>query len=93
MSVLGRGLGGVLSVDRGWPPLPTRPQQYCDPASLVLLPLNSTSDLLAHRQSNLIESDSRQKHQMIQLIEVNLAVEVSFHKTRRHENSVLKTAS
>ena len=28
--------GGAWGVDRGWPPLPTRPQQYCDPASLVL---------------------------------------------------------
>ena len=33
MFVLGRGLG----VNGGWPPLPTRPQRYCDPASLVVL--------------------------------------------------------
>ena len=33
----GRGLGGAMGVDGGWPPLPTRPQQYCDPASLVQL--------------------------------------------------------
>ena len=35
-SELGRGLGGALGVNGGWLPLPTRPQQYCDPASLVL---------------------------------------------------------
>ena len=27
---------GAWGVDRGWMPLPTRPQRYCDPASLVL---------------------------------------------------------
>ena len=27
---------GSWGVDGGWMPLPTRPQQYCDPASLVL---------------------------------------------------------
>ena len=27
--------GGGLGVDGGWMPLPTRPQRYCDPASLV----------------------------------------------------------
>ena len=27
---------GVLGVDGGRMPLPTRPQRYCDPASLVL---------------------------------------------------------
>ena len=27
---------GYWGVDGGWKPLPTRPQQYCDPASLVL---------------------------------------------------------
>ena len=26
---------GDWGVDGGWTPLPTRPQQYCDPASLV----------------------------------------------------------
>ena len=26
---------GYLGVDEGWIPLPTRPQQYCDPASLI----------------------------------------------------------
>ena len=35
VSVLEGGLGGVLGVDEGWLPLPTRPQQYCGPASLV----------------------------------------------------------
>ena len=35
VSVLGGGLGGALGVDGGWLPLPTRPQRYCDPASLV----------------------------------------------------------
>ena len=35
MSELERELGGALGVDGGWLPLPTRPQQYCDPASLV----------------------------------------------------------
>ena len=35
-SVLEGGLGGALGVDGGWQlPLPTRPQRYCDPASLV----------------------------------------------------------
>ena len=34
-SELGRGLGGALGVNGGWLPLPTRPQRYCDPASLV----------------------------------------------------------
>ena len=33
--VLERGLGGALGVDGGWPPLPTRPQRYRDPASFV----------------------------------------------------------
>ena len=33
--VLKRGLGGALGVDERWLPLPTRPQLYCDPASLV----------------------------------------------------------
>ena len=28
--------GGGWGVEGGWMPLPTRPQQYCDPASLVL---------------------------------------------------------
>ena len=27
---------GGWGVDGGWMPLPTRPQRYCDPASLVL---------------------------------------------------------
>ena len=36
VSVLEGGLGGALGVDGGWLPLPTRPQRYCDPASLVL---------------------------------------------------------
>ena len=27
----------VLSVDKGWMPLPTCPQRYCDPASLFLV--------------------------------------------------------
>ena len=26
----GGALGGALSVDGGWPPLPTRPQRYCE---------------------------------------------------------------
>ena len=33
--VLEWGLGGALGVDGGWLPLPTRPQRFCDPASLV----------------------------------------------------------
>ena len=37
VSELERGLGGALGVDGGWLPLPTRPQRYCDPASLVFL--------------------------------------------------------
>ena len=28
-------LGGALVEDGGWLPLPTRPQRYCDPTSLV----------------------------------------------------------
>ena len=28
-------MSGKRSVDGGWTPLPTRPQRYCDPASLV----------------------------------------------------------
>ena len=32
--VLEGGLGGALDVDGGWLPLPTRPRQYCDLASL-----------------------------------------------------------
>merc|ERR1712105_149225 len=31
------GLDGVLGVDGIWLPLPTRPQRYCDPESLVSL--------------------------------------------------------
>ena len=31
VSVLEGALGGALCVDGGWRPLPTRPQQYCDP--------------------------------------------------------------
>ena len=27
--------GGAWGVDGGWMPLPTHPQRYCDPASLV----------------------------------------------------------
>ena len=34
MSVLGRGFGGTFGVDG--PPLLTRPQRNCDPASLVI---------------------------------------------------------
>ena len=37
VSVLEGRLGGALGVDGGWLPLPTRPQRYCDPASLVAL--------------------------------------------------------
>ena len=37
VSVLEGGLGGALSVDRGWLLLPIRLQQYCDPVSLVRL--------------------------------------------------------
>ena len=33
--VLERGIGGALGVDERLLPLPTRPQRYCDPASLV----------------------------------------------------------
>ena len=36
VSVFERLFGGVLGVYQGWLPLPTRLQQYCDPASLVL---------------------------------------------------------
>ena len=39
----GRGLGGAMGVEGGWPPLPTRPQRYCDPASLVF----STSSIVS----------------------------------------------
>ena len=39
-SELGRGLGGALGVDGGWLPLPTRPQRYCDPASLVFIKIH-----------------------------------------------------
>ena len=35
VSVLEGGLGELLGVDGSWLPLPTRPQQYCDPALLV----------------------------------------------------------
>ena len=37
VSVLKEALGGALGADGGWLPLPTRPQRYCDPASLVLV--------------------------------------------------------
>ena len=37
VAVLEKVLGGVLGVGRGRLPLPTRPQQYNDPASFVLL--------------------------------------------------------
>ena len=30
------GWGGAWGVDGGWMPLPTRPQRYCETASLVL---------------------------------------------------------
>ena len=39
VSALERVLGGVLGVDGGWLPLPTCPQRYCDPASLVTFDL------------------------------------------------------
>ena len=36
MFFLGRCVGGgAWGVDGGWMPLPTHPQRYCDPASLV----------------------------------------------------------
>ena len=35
--VLDGGLEGALGVVGGWMSLPTRPQRYCDPASLVIL--------------------------------------------------------
>ena len=34
LSVYVSVLEGGLGVDEGWLPLPTRPQRYCDPASL-----------------------------------------------------------
>ena len=30
-------VGGAWGVDGGWMPLPTCPQRYCDPASLVII--------------------------------------------------------
>ena len=30
-------LGGLLDVDQSWLPLPTHPQRYCDPVSLVII--------------------------------------------------------
>ena len=39
VSVFERLFGGVLGVYQGWLPLPTRPQRYCDPASLVTFDL------------------------------------------------------
>ena len=56
VSVLGGGLGGALGVDGGWLPLPTRPQRYCDPASLVVRLLVSVSRLglgLSHAHLSL----------------------------------------
>ena len=48
---LGRCVGGgAWGVDWGWMPLPTRPQQYCDPASLVLFALENYEMLKATRQ-------------------------------------------
>ena len=41
MSVCGRGDWGL---DRGWTPLPTRLQRYCDPASLVSFFLSFVRD-------------------------------------------------
>ena len=35
VSLLERGLGGVLGMGGGWPPLPTHPQRYCEPTTLV----------------------------------------------------------
>ena len=37
VSVLKGGFGGMLGVDGGRLPLPSRPQRYCEPASLVVL--------------------------------------------------------
>ena len=46
---------GTWGVDGGWMPLPTRPQRYCDPASLVFLSFVS-SRLISHPFSLLCES-------------------------------------
>ena len=35
-------MGGAWVVDRSWMPLPTRPQRYCDPATLVSLLLTAS---------------------------------------------------
>ena len=52
VSVLEGGLGGALGVDGGWLPLPTRPQRYCDPASLVIVTIQPLED--QNKQSKLI---------------------------------------
>ena len=61
---VGRGLGGALSVDGGWLPLPTRPQRYCDPASLVVSMATSfrfRSLLRLNQNRGFAEPSSRQK--------------------------------
>ena len=47
-ALLGISVGeGAWAVDRGWMPLPTRPQRYCDPASLVTL--GNSEDLVQNQ--------------------------------------------
>ena len=46
---------GVWGVDGGWMPLPTRPQRYCDPASLVHFDTPSFSP------SNVIEKKMKER--------------------------------
>ena len=57
LSVLGRGLGGALGVDEGWPSQPTCLLQYCEPASLVALLLLPNRPWLDCRVPGLFKLD------------------------------------
>ena len=61
--------GGVLRVDGGWMSLPTRPQRYCDPESLVT---NTALTLLFfYTFDHPIHSFTQSFHQFLKLIRIH----------------------
>ena len=49
---------GAWHIDGGWMPLPTHPQRYCDPASLVfkLIKLKTVFDLSGNMANPAVEA-------------------------------------